>query len=132
MSNSEFRINEPREALALPPLPAQAESLRVSACHAFGKVFEFGDVENGTARDVFGETVGVQIEANFDSALGDPSHVVMGDVAMAAIGHADAEWLEGLGLEQFANLFGGNHGWSIMDGLSRFNCRWFISFGIPG
>ena len=106
-----------------PAVISETTPRRASTCNAFGKVFEFGDVENGTAREVLGETVGVQVEADFDGVFADERHVVIGDVVMRAVRKADAERFERFGLEQFADLFGRDHGRTITDGLSRFNHR---------
>ena len=90
-------------------------------CHVFGEVFEFGNVENGTAGRVFSKTVRVQVQPDFDGAFHHKSHVSMGDVVMSAIGPADSERVEGFGRHQSANLFRCNHGRGITDGLSRFS-----------
>jgi hypothetical protein len=59
-------------------------------------------VQDGTAGEILGETVRVEVEADFNGVLSSESHVVIGDVAMRAVGKADSERLEGFRLKQFA------------------------------
>ena len=67
-------------------------------------------MQDGATRDVFGKTFRVQIQTHFDGAAGDLGHVVVGDVAVGAIRHTNAERFEGFGVQQFPNLSGRNHG----------------------
>jgi len=56
-----------------------------SARNRLGNVLQLGDVQNGAARDVFGEAVSVQVNADLHCVFGDPRHVVMGDVTLRAV-----------------------------------------------
>ena len=87
----------------------------------FWQVFDFGDVKEGTASEVFRKTVGVKVEADFDGVLADERHVMIGDVVVRAIGQTDAERLEGLGLKQFPELFSCNHAVRIAECRPPFN-----------
>jgi hypothetical protein len=78
-------------------------------------------VQNGTASDVFRESVSVEVDSYFDRVPGDERHVVMGDVVMRAVRHADTKRLERFGLNQFVNLFRRDHGWSIKGFSPHFN-----------
>lgn len=92
-----------------------------SASDAIGKVFELGDVKDGTAGKVFGETIGVQVEADFHGVFAGKGHVVIGDFVVSAIGKAEAEWLEGFRLKHFTHLFGCNHEESF--GIGSLYCK---------
>ena len=92
-----------------------------SAGNTFGQVFEFGNVKDGTAGEIFGETVGVQIKADFDSIFADEGHVMIGEVVVRAVRHADAERPEGLGLQQFAELSRRDHGGNVKKDCPRCN-----------
>jgi len=65
-----------------------------SARDTFWKVFEAGNVKDRAAGNVFGEAVGVKIDADFDRMLADKGHLVMSNIEVPAIGKADPERLE--------------------------------------
>ena len=73
------------------------------------EVIELGDVQDRTAGEILGEAVRIEAEADFNGVPAYKHHVVIRDVVMRAIGEANAKWLEGLGLQQLANLLGIYH-----------------------
>jgi len=66
-------------------------------------------MKNGTPGEIFCEAVRVQVQPDFDGVLSYEGHIVVRDVVVGAVGKVNTEWLERAGLEQVANLFGGDH-----------------------
>ena len=92
MSRGSFRL----------PAAANSSHARIarrgfSVGHAYRKVFQLGDVENGTAGKVLGKSIGIEVQTDFDDVFPDERHVMSGDVVVGAVGEADTERVERFG-----------------------------------
>jgi hypothetical protein len=82
---------------------------RSSSGDVLREVFEFGDVQDGTTSEIFGKSVRVEIEPDFEGVFANQSHIMIGDIVVGPVRKADPERLERLGSKEFAELFGCDH-----------------------
>lgn len=89
-------------------------------------VFNFDDVQDGTANNVRRNSVSIWMQADVERVLLDESGIVVKHVVRTAVAHINAKWFKRVGPHHFSQLLGIYHRSIIAKCPSFFNHGNFV------